>query len=306
MTDDEIRDVLESIERPEHPGNDVLGRVESRVLAAMREARSIPGDDESQGGDTVEIGLDRVDRSERRRFGGAAWLTMAAAAAIVLLVASTVLRTSERDVVSDVASPQPATSSPDTVTVSVPPVAPAEINVLGYVPAESMSFEQENPPGDDREFIRDRPSLAGVDADGVTNLRVRRADGRSLIDLDLQISPDGSVTAPIEFLDPPERGGTCVGGAIRLALDADFDGTTDAVCDGVNRVVDLQLAELPAETIDVQGLSLQATPVSVTVVSDVTRVSTVWLGAQGLLRIDFADGATFVRQRPTQPQQEET
>lgn len=306
MTDDEVRDVLESLERPEHPGNDVLDRVESRVAAALREARAAAEDDGLAGGDVIEIGLDRVDRSGRRRFSGAVWLTVAAAAAVVVLVASTVLRPSESDVVSDAVSSQPATALPGTVTVSTPPIAPADTNVFGYVPLESMSFELENPAGDDREFMRDRPSLISIDDNGVTSLSVRRVDGTSLVDLVVRIGPDGSATVPIEFLDPPARGGPCVGGAVRLGLDAEFDGVTDAFCDGVDREIDVKVAVLPAEDIDVQGQSLRATPVSVTAISDVTRVSTVWLGAEGVLRIDLGDGTRFVRQLPNRPQQEES
>ncbi len=284
----EFKRLFENLQRPQDPSPDVLDAIERRMLDTFRAetnssiAADKPVDVELTPGDATGAVTVFDRRGRRRRWA----VSIAAAAAVVVLF--TVVTVNRGDDRSDVEFANDPTD---------PTTSPTARNQLGYTEFTTVSYLVTTETDGSPQFFTDRVGESSVDATGTTHLTVRRIDATDLTDLELRVGPNGSMTVPLDFIDPPSRGGRCLGGFVRLGSAEPASQTTTALCDGIDQSVDIAVEPQPSRTLTIEEQPIEATPLTVTVTTtDLnSRRSTLWLSAAGLVRIELEGDLTLTR-----------
>lgn len=272
-----IRQTLRGIDGPVPLEPIAAGRIEERILARFEAEKAAPS-----GTDIID--LRTVPTSRARKPGPQLWLTVAAALLVVLGLF--LIARDDPDTSTEISS-APQTSTPiDALQLSGVTLSEG---ILGFEETTTYLYQAlDSNSQNTLASVQFRPGR--VDANAGQMLVLQNAAALSQTDSTqtlFKFADDGAPIVPLDFLDPVDFGGACVGGQVELRLQpASVD--TQALCGGQPTTVAVEIAVGATEPLPLLSEAIEAQPVSyrITPEGGATRTVTLWIAPRGLVRID--------------------
>lgn len=305
--DRQLADIVRRIDGPIALDDELEQRLIGRTLTAFDDAvDEMTLDDDDVVDLTETIAFDDAHEVERRPVPSTdrwrAPLLVAASVIAVVGLAAALMLWGRADDPSQIvpANPNPGSvSAPSTLPPSTAVPLPDVGNTLGYLPLAGSTFRfgGDVASSTDRTIIERTgdfdPNRSGaLSIDVRRAIEVGRAAGGDIETIRLTVRTDGVVVAPLEYLDPIELGGTCIGGSVPIGPFA-LTMTTPAICDDQETAVEIVTEVGPTEPIALLAQPIDATPVTFTITpaGDTERRVTLWFAEQGLVRRTHDIGA---------------